>query len=44
MDNQDIEEYFMTYGPLTLTDNNQLIDIQTQMQNTEEFNYSDEEL
>jgi len=46
MDNQDIEEYFMMYGPLTLTftDNNQLVHIQTPTQKTEEINNSDEEL
>ncbi|XP_067278206.1 uncharacterized protein [Pseudorasbora parva] len=48
MDSQDIEEYFMTCGPLTLTftEDSQILDLQTQAQQptTPEQNVTDEEL
>ncbi len=48
MDNQDIEEFFMTYGPITITytEHNQIIDLQTETANanTPQHNDTDDEL
>lgn len=46
MDSQDIEEYFISNGPLTLTltDNNQIIDLHTTKASTDDICESDEEL
>ncbi len=46
MDSQDVEELFMTCGPITITytEHNQITDLQTETTNSPQHHESDDEL